>query len=122
MTFFFFFSSRRRHTRSDRDWSSDVCSSDLAAQGLAEPVQRDVEAVAHLLDRCFGPERESHLLARATLGVAEEKQQQLPRLRRSPDERSGSLRDLQGTECPDRQVACTGSLFGRGDRGCLNDT
>src|SRR2546421_2649941 len=26
---FFFFSSRRRHTRSDRDWSSDVCSSDL---------------------------------------------------------------------------------------------
>src|SRR2546421_6735235 len=25
----FFFSSRRRHTRSDRDWSSDVCSSDL---------------------------------------------------------------------------------------------
>src|SRR6478672_13507190 len=27
--YFFFFSSRRRHTRSDRDWSSDVCSSDL---------------------------------------------------------------------------------------------
>src|SRR5438874_8078632 len=26
----FFFSSRRRHTRSLRDWSSDVCSSDLA--------------------------------------------------------------------------------------------
>src|SRR6266403_133383 len=29
MWFFFFFSSRRRHTRSLRDWSSDVCSSDL---------------------------------------------------------------------------------------------
>src|SRR5207245_8099581 len=28
-TFFFFFSSRRRHTRCYRDWSSDVCSSDL---------------------------------------------------------------------------------------------
>src|SRR5216683_5978266 len=27
---FFFFSSRRRHTSSDRDWSSDVCSSDLS--------------------------------------------------------------------------------------------
>src|SRR6266516_3225679 len=27
--FFFFFSSRRRHTRSKRDWSSDVYSSDL---------------------------------------------------------------------------------------------
>src|SRR2546422_5933841 len=29
--FFFFFSSRRRHTRCSRDWSSDVCSSDLVA-------------------------------------------------------------------------------------------
>src|SRR5215813_13494475 len=29
MSFFFFFSSRRRHTRCGRDWSSDVCSSDL---------------------------------------------------------------------------------------------
>src|SRR2546422_5904236 len=27
--FVFFFSSRRRHTRCSRDWSSDVCSSDL---------------------------------------------------------------------------------------------
>src|SRR5207302_6949694 len=27
--FYFFFSSRRRHTRFSRDWSSDVCSSDL---------------------------------------------------------------------------------------------
>src|SRR5699024_11919221 len=29
----FFFSSRRRHTRSKRDWSSDVCSSDLSEVG-----------------------------------------------------------------------------------------
>src|SRR2546427_11865565 len=29
ISFFFFFSSRRRHTRFDCDWSSDVCSSDL---------------------------------------------------------------------------------------------
>src|SRR2546422_10575813 len=29
MTVCFFFSSRRRHTRCSRDWSSDVCSSDL---------------------------------------------------------------------------------------------
>src|SRR5690606_2447098 len=28
----FFFSSRRRHTRFSRDWSSDVCSSDLESQ------------------------------------------------------------------------------------------
>src|SRR5205085_5327061 len=29
---FFFFSSRRRHTRFDCDWSSDVCSSDLESR------------------------------------------------------------------------------------------
>src|SRR3989440_3375231 len=33
---FFFFSSRRRHTRSDRDWSSDVCSSDLKPSSAAK--------------------------------------------------------------------------------------
>src|SRR2546422_3027109 len=31
----FFFSSRRRHTRCSRDWSSDVCSSDLKRRGLS---------------------------------------------------------------------------------------
>src|SRR5207248_4794914 len=31
---FFFFSSRRRHTRSYGDWSSDVCSSDLATSAF----------------------------------------------------------------------------------------
>src|SRR2546426_5089502 len=31
-SFFFFFSSRRRHTRLQGDWSSDVCSSDLGAR------------------------------------------------------------------------------------------
>src|SRR5687768_17922276 len=36
--FFFFFSSRRRHTRCSRDWSSDVCSSDL----YSGSVYRDV--------------------------------------------------------------------------------
>src|SRR2546427_799414 len=45
---FFFFSSRRRHTRFDCDWSSDVCSSDLVAHRLtrmamagANPSARD---------------------------------------------------------------------------------
>src|SRR6266511_5170601 len=33
ISFFFFFSSRRRHTRFSRDWSSDVCSSDLLRPG-----------------------------------------------------------------------------------------
>src|SRR5207249_8006347 len=52
----FFFSSRRRHTRSKRDWSSDVCSSDL----VERPVHREpllVLAVVvpkiHFLRRAF---------------------------------------------------------------------
>src|SRR3990167_10989119 len=36
---FFFFSSRRRHTRFDCDWSSDVCSSDLGAFALLRHVR-----------------------------------------------------------------------------------
>src|SRR5699024_2215773 len=43
-----FFSSRRRHTRSKRDWSSDVCSSDLDSasviyDGVAAAKARDVD-------------------------------------------------------------------------------
>src|SRR5438128_7873461 len=35
-SFLFFFSSRRRHTRCYRDWSSDVCSSDLGSEPRTE--------------------------------------------------------------------------------------
>src|SRR5204862_4118581 len=43
--FFFFFSSRRRHTRSLRDWSSDVCSSDLVV-ALGTPENGKVALIA----------------------------------------------------------------------------
>src|ERR1039457_6867750 len=36
--FVFFFSSRRRHTRLQGDWSSDVCSSDLGEEGNDQPL------------------------------------------------------------------------------------
>src|SRR3989449_5092736 len=39
LIFFFFFSSRRRHTRCSRDWSSDVCSSDLDT--VIEPAEME---------------------------------------------------------------------------------
>src|SRR5690606_39764143 len=50
----FFFSSRRRHTRFSRDWSSDVCSSDLVTEAIElsvtnhgdlSPVSSDVEDI-----------------------------------------------------------------------------
>src|ERR1022692_3552609 len=44
--FFVFFSSRRRHTRLQGDWSSDVCSSDLDLRRL--PIVRRVEVVKTL--------------------------------------------------------------------------
>src|SRR2546421_183810 len=48
---FFFFSSRRRHTRSDRDWSSDVCSSDL-------PPPRDGASRGGGVAECVPPPRD----------------------------------------------------------------
>src|SRR6266853_2384067 len=44
--FFFFFSSRRRHTRFDCDWSSDVCSSDLRG---GKPVEHFTDGVGGLV-------------------------------------------------------------------------
>src|SRR5690606_40880286 len=43
LIFFVYFSSRRRHTRFSRDWSSDVCSSDLPS------IIKDIERVIRLL-------------------------------------------------------------------------
>src|SRR5256885_15295264 len=40
--YFFFFSSRRRHTRLQGDWSSDVCSSDLVQLTLSQRVVHQI--------------------------------------------------------------------------------
>src|SRR5689334_23885058 len=42
--FYFVFSSRRRHTRWNCDWSSDVCSSDLHLKVIAEGVETQAQA------------------------------------------------------------------------------
>src|SRR5256885_16533362 len=47
--FFFFFSSRRRHTRLQGDWSSDVCSSDLITSWV------QVMLGQHILPRNYHP-------------------------------------------------------------------
>src|SRR5258706_8964211 len=52
--FFFFFSSRRRHTRLVSDWSSDVCSSDLAAGEIRNLGGRAGAWLADMLLSLFG--------------------------------------------------------------------
>src|SRR3712207_920041 len=51
--FYFFFSIRRRHTRYWRDWSSDVCSSDLIL-GVRYRTVLDHEQPGHPLDVVLG--------------------------------------------------------------------
>src|SRR5256712_10053831 len=69
---FFFFSSRRRHTRSDRDWSSDVCSSDLHlpqrhAQGERRLGEHAVSNRARPRDPRRSEEHTSELQSRSDL-------------------------------------------------------
>src|SRR3712207_7211709 len=65
--FVFFFSSRRRHTRYWRDWSSDVCSSDLGEQDkLGAGGHTDLEHGPpdfHLRRELGGPEAQVLILA-----------------------------------------------------------
>src|SRR5207247_3324326 len=70
----FFFSSRRRHTRSTRDWSSDVCSSDLVpshfefshgnlAKYVVEVMDRAGVQAAHVVGAKTGGAIAMHLAA-----------------------------------------------------------
>src|SRR5207249_12307999 len=105
--FFFFFSSRRRHTRSKRDWSSDVCSSDL-------PVRDVLEALA--LERA--EERDRHLRAGGRFALGQERLEPLalgrlqePRVVVHAAGRSG--RQDEGNGKGNREEQARTSLWGR---------
>src|SRR5690625_5888728 len=49
VNYYFFFSSRRRHTRWPRDWSSDVCSSDLDSDEIRPGAHHTLDGVATTL-------------------------------------------------------------------------
>src|SRR5699024_11574913 len=79
---FFFFSSRRRHTRSKRDWSSDVCSSDLRHRAAAR------------MRRAVGQESPEPALTQASGGSAVDSStwmswMRLPTVSRSEERRVG---------------------------------
>src|SRR3712207_2979604 len=58
IVYIFFFSSRRRHTRYWRDWSSDVCSSDLNRRSVVEQLEwlAGEQLIARLLGANVDPE------------------------------------------------------------------
>src|SRR5699024_11471810 len=62
--FSFFFSSRRRHTRSKRDWSSDVCSSDLELCGF------DYDIDEYFRRACWGNSSSCDIARRTRNGLA----------------------------------------------------
>src|SRR5690625_6518729 len=65
---FFFFSSRRRHTRWPRDWSSDVCSSDLYMSDiLGDPVM--VREIGHIFATTFSKLNIDVVMTIATKGI-----------------------------------------------------
>src|SRR3712207_8910249 len=69
----FFFSSRRRHTRYWRDWSSDVCSSDLVSKLMEGEVEKLIHMEARLHERVVGQhdavEAVSNALRRSRAGL-----------------------------------------------------
>src|SRR5207249_8793109 len=86
----FFFSSRRRHTRSKRDWSSDVCSSDL----LFEFVVRFLQSAPG----CFNAQA-LHEPCRGCTSVLQEHARKVTRTHtglRSEERRVGKSVDLGG--------------------------
>src|SRR3712207_7286770 len=96
LPFFFFFSSRRRHTRYWRDWSSDVCSSDLA---VVTPAAEDVVGAAERHDDVGpgrAPERLGALRPDERRGLAEAGGGRMRRRRDRSEERR------VGKECRSR--------------------
>src|SRR5256884_2856119 len=97
--YIFFFSSRRRHTRCSRDWSSDVCSSDLIGMTnlteakLAREAEICYATIAMITDYdCWHPDHESVTAAQiiATLNQNAENAQKVLRaaVRELPSVRS----------------------------------
>src|SRR5207249_5434900 len=100
----FFFSGRRRHTRSKRDWSSDVCSSDLRKAPRIQS-SRLRPAVAHLqrpLPR--PPVRRPSLPSRHWDSLLRRKSalRKLRRTKRSEERRVGKERRYRKSPCAEK--------------------
>src|SRR5207253_5420693 len=86
----FFFSSRRRHTRWPRDWSSDVCSSDLSGKREDELfhflfvlVEVDVSHLLHPMRRIKSSVFQKTLIPSPLARGAGTRRHQCPQIRRA---------------------------------------
>src|SRR5207249_7995315 len=88
----FFFSSRRRHTRSKRDWSSDVCSSDLHRTGYRgrQCITEFLDLTDEIKELILERKPPSEIRKRAVnAGMTSLRQAALEKLRRSEERRVG---------------------------------
>src|SRR5205809_7397969 len=92
--FFFFFSSRRRHTRCSRDWSSDVCSSDLAIES------GEFFRLPPLVELCTAVKRRGGTLRSEERRVGKE-----CRSRWAPDDEKKKKREVRGSETMEKVEA-----------------
>src|SRR5690606_41129854 len=89
----FFFSSRRRHTRFSRDWSSDVCSSDLRVRVASAGVEGRQASILVAVDdlayetasAMFGVQRYRQLIA-----ISRDQVRDLKEIERSEERRVGT--------------------------------
>src|SRR5690606_39710543 len=96
----FFFSSRRRHTRFSRDWSSDVCSSDLIVTPNKKANSASMEYTESL--RAARRQGGSHYLYEGTVGAGLPVIQTVRDLRetgRSEERRVGKERRTRWSPC-----------------------
>src|SRR5690606_40587875 len=101
----FFFSSRRRHTRFSRDWSSDVCSSDLyrcgsSSRRVAERpgLGSGVDSIIQFLNR-LGPARVAAMATVAVLMLGFFGFLMMRASARSEGRRGGKERSIVGVWC-----------------------
>src|SRR5690606_39616862 len=108
---FFFFSSRRRHTRFSRDWSSDVCSSDLGRRagrgehpdGAGGGVAVRQPAVAHATQPLAQRTRRTQPSVRTQSSRSEERRVGKEcRSRRSPEQKRTKEDAVIGSEGADK--------------------
>src|SRR5437660_10093176 len=112
--YLFFFSSRRRHTRWPRDWSSDVCSSDLFLQQIVRRADNQLQVLslggALLFSIRIGVE--SALIEDPLRGGVQKRQKRVRHhLPVKPQMHAGDWRDIDFVQICERRITLLDALW-----------